>query len=80
MPSPKSFQTKDKSTKNVQGKEELVGLRQSVEMTQKQKESSIANESVVVTLFQEKLQKIGTFITWTGYQLLTLEKKTVQGD
>ena len=75
MSSLKSFQTKEMSTSNVQGKEELVGLRRSVEMTQKQRKSSIANESVVVTLFQEKLQKIGTFITSTGYQLITLEKK-----
>ena len=37
--------------------------------------SSIANEFVVVTLFQEEFQKIGTFITPTGYQLLTLRKK-----
>ena len=79
MSSLKSFQTKEMSTSNVQGKEELVGLRRSVEMTQKQRKSSIANESVVVTLFQEKLQKIGTFITSTGYQLITLEKKTVEG-
>ena len=73
--SPKSFQTKDKSTKNVQEKEELVGLRRLVEKTQKQRVSSIANESVVVTSFREELQKIGTFITSTGYQLLTLGKK-----
>ena len=29
---------------------------------------------MVVTLFQEELQKIGTFITSTGYQLLSLGK------
>jgi len=61
IPSPKSFQTKDKSTKNVQEKEEFVGLRRSVERTQKQRVSSIANESEVVSLFEEELQKIGTF-------------------
>ena len=65
IPSPKSFQTKHKSTKNVQEKEEFVGLRRSVERTQKQRVSSLANESVIVTLFQEELQKIGTFITST---------------
>ena len=74
--SPKSFQTKDKSTKNVQEREELVGLRRLVEKTQKQRVSWIANKSLVVTLFQEELQKIRTFITSTGYQLLTLGKNS----
>ena len=43
-------------------------------MTQKQRESSTANESAVVTLFPEKLQNMGTLLTSTGYQLLTLER------
>ena len=35
----------------------------------------MANQSVSCTLFQEELQKIGMFITLTGYQHLTLGKK-----
>ena len=49
-------------------------MRPSVETTQKQRESSTANESAVVTLFPEKLQNMGTLLTSTGYQLLTLER------
>ena len=49
-------------------------MRSSVETTQKQRESSTANESAVVTLFPEKLQNMGTLLTSTGYQLLTLER------
>ena len=49
-------------------------MRPSVETTQKQRESSTASESAVVTLFPEKLQNMGTLLTSTGYQLLTLER------
>ena len=75
--SQKLFLIKVNSMKSSLEREELAGFRRSAVETQQQRESSKANEFVDFTSFQGLLHRFGINIMLTGYQRLTLARKSL---